>query len=76
MIGTRVISGPGWIRMVGVPPGLLTKLNQFVLQFVESRMFRAGMPAVLPMQNISRFLDTIVDMLADEVIAKGKGLTT
>jgi hypothetical protein len=59
--------------MVGVPATLLMRLNQLVLRFVEGRTFCSGMPDVLPVKNVSRFLETLVDMLADEVIARGKG---
>lgn len=73
MIGAQLISGPGWVRMVGVPAALLMGLNQLVLQFVESKAFCSGMPDVLPAKDVSRFLETLVDILADQVIAKGKG---
>lgn len=61
------------MRMIGVPATLLMGLNQLVLQFLERRTFCSGMPDVLPVKNVSRFLETLVDILADEVIAKGKG---
>jgi hypothetical protein len=73
MIGTHVISGPGWIRMIGVPSALLIAMNELVIQFVAGRAFCAGMPAMLPAPNVSLFLDVLIDMLAEEVIAKGRG---
>jgi hypothetical protein len=59
--------------MLGVPSALLISMNELVLQFVAGRAFCAGMPAMLPAANVSLFLDVLVDMLADEVIAKGRG---
>lgn len=73
MTGTRVITEAGRVRLVGVPAALLMRLNEHVVRFVEGMKFRAQLPMVLPAANVNQFLDVLVDMLADEIVATAKG---
>lgn len=73
MIGTQVITESGRVRLIGVPRLLLLRLNKHVIEFVERMKFCAELPEALPSSNVIQFRDVLVDMLADEVIAKLKG---
>jgi hypothetical protein len=73
MTGTQVITVDGRVRMIGVPAELLMGLHDHILRFVEGVKFCAGLPKVLPAVNVEKFLDVLVEMLADEVVASPKG---
>lgn len=73
MTGTQVITVDGRVRMIGVPAELLMGLHDHILRFVEGVKFCAELPKVLPAANVEKFLDVLVEMLADEVVASAKG---